>query len=129
MYRIYVASSWKNQKQQDVVKKLRDHGYKVYDFKKPGGDPNFSWKKTEPGWGERVPDSNFDAMKWADIFVGVGPYDQTASLEMGWASGQGKKTILLLGGGSGSESMVKILDYICVNMSDVFEALYIIRGL
>ena len=30
---IYVASSWRNQKQPDVVTALRENGHTVYDFK------------------------------------------------------------------------------------------------
>ncbi len=37
MARIYVASSWKNQQQPDVVDKLRSCGHQVYDFRNPGG--------------------------------------------------------------------------------------------
>lgn len=38
--KIYVASSWRNNRQPDVVKFLRDLGHEVYDFKnpKPGDD-------------------------------------------------------------------------------------------
>lgn len=35
MAKIYVASSWRNSFQQDVVKFLRDVGHEVYDFKNP----------------------------------------------------------------------------------------------
>ena len=35
MAKIYVASSWRNVFQQDVVNILRDLGHEVYDFKNP----------------------------------------------------------------------------------------------
>ena len=35
MAKIYVASSWRNVFQQDVVAILRDLGHEVYDFKTP----------------------------------------------------------------------------------------------
>ena len=35
MAKIYVASSWRNVFQQDVVDILRDLGHEVYDFKNP----------------------------------------------------------------------------------------------
>ena len=31
--KIYLASSWRNRYQQDVVKALREVGFTVYDFK------------------------------------------------------------------------------------------------
>lgn len=35
MAKIYVASSWRNPFQQEVVNILRDLGHEVYDFKNP----------------------------------------------------------------------------------------------
>lgn len=37
MARIYVSSSWKNGTQPVLVKKLRERGHKVYDFRHPEG--------------------------------------------------------------------------------------------
>ena len=37
MSRIYIASSWKNDYQQQLVEELRKRGHKVYDFKHPSG--------------------------------------------------------------------------------------------
>ena len=37
MSRIYIASSWKNKFQQQLVEELRKRGHKVYDFKHPYG--------------------------------------------------------------------------------------------
>ena len=42
---IYVASSWRNKHQPNVVKALRSLGHKVYDFRNPGdGKAGFDWK-------------------------------------------------------------------------------------
>ena len=38
MAKIYVASSWRNSYQQDVVSFLRNEGHEVYDFTHPNGD-------------------------------------------------------------------------------------------
>ncbi|HEA66241.1 hypothetical protein LCGC14_0777960 [marine sediment metagenome] len=65
---------------------------------------------------------DLDAMKWADVFIGVQPFGRSASIEMGWAAGQNKKTILLLANGE-PELMVKIFDHICCNPYEVLEAL------
>ena len=45
--KIYVASSWRNEeRQQAVVKALREAGHSVYDFRHPApGDTGFSWKQ------------------------------------------------------------------------------------
>ncbi len=63
---------------------------------------------------------DLDAMKWADIFIGVQPFGRSASIEMGWAAGQGKKTILLLANGE-PELMVKVFDHICCDLDEVLQ--------
>lgn len=133
--KIYVASSWRNEQQQGVVKALRGAGHEVYDFKNPkDGDTGFHWSDIDYRWKSWTPEtyrkalchpvaeagfkSDLDAMEWADIFVGVQPFGRSASLEMGWASGNGKKTILLLENGE-PELMVKMLNHICISLSEV----------
>jgi DNA (cytosine-5)-methyltransferase 1 len=42
--KIYVASSWRNEQQPEVVKALRDAGHEVYDFRNPSEtDKGFAW--------------------------------------------------------------------------------------
>lgn len=135
MSKIYVASSWRNPIQSLVVQELRKHGHDVYDFKNPKeGDKGFHWSEIDPDWKSWSPEkyrgcldhpiaekgfkSDFDAMEWADTFVGVMPFGRSASLEMGWGAGHGKKTILLLEYGE-PELMVKMLDYICCSLNEV----------
>lgn len=139
MSKIYVASSWRNEDQQRVVAILRKNGHEVYDFKNPKeGDNGFRWSEIDENWqswtveeyrkclkhpiAETGFKSDFDAMKWADVFIGVQPFGRSASLEMGWACGQGKKTFLLLDDGE-PELMVKMIDHICVNMNEILHYL------
>ena len=35
MAKIYVASSWRNQHYPEVVRRLREAGHEVYDFRNP----------------------------------------------------------------------------------------------
>lgn len=138
MAKIYVASSWRNELQPGVVTALRNAGHEVYDFRNPReGNNGFHWSWIDPEWKSWTPEKyreylshpiaedgyklDYDAMEWADVFVGVQPFGRSASLEMGWASGKGKKTILLLENGE-PELMVKILDKICCNMDEVLES-------
>lgn len=133
--KIYVASSWRNYRQPAVVAELRAIGHEVYDFKNPrDGDAGFSWREIDPDWerwsmekyrqclshptAEAGYRSDFGAMKWADVFVGVMPFGRSASMEMGWAAGQGKRTILLLSDGE-PELMVKMFDSICCTLDEV----------
>ena len=49
--RIYVASSWRNPLQADVVAALKRDGHQVYDFKNPRpGDKGFAWSEIDPNW-------------------------------------------------------------------------------
>lgn len=42
MAKIYVASSWRNQHYPEVVRRLREAGHEVYDFRNPPhGDAGF----------------------------------------------------------------------------------------
>lgn len=118
MKKIYVASSWRNEGQQELVRILRNFGHEVYDFKNPApGQKGFSWKQV--GFGQTdfydgPPDLDQylkalahpvaiegfrfdkDAMDWADTFVLMLPCGRSAHLEAGWASGAGKAVHVLL---------------------------------
>lgn len=42
--KIYVASSWRNEYYPEVVMKLREAGFDVYDFRNPpASDEGFHW--------------------------------------------------------------------------------------
>ena len=133
--KIYVASSWRNAKQDGVVTTLRDEGHEVYDFKNPTeGNTGFHWSDIDKDWTLWTPEEyrkalshplaekgyvmDLTAMTWADVFVGVMPFGRSASLEMGWAAGRGKITMLLLDDGE-PELMVKILDFVCCSIDEV----------
>lgn len=138
--KIYVASSWRNTLQPDVVAALRPSGHQVYDFKnpRPGGDVGFAWAEIAPGWEawtqERYRElldhpiakagfaSDFNAMKWADTFVLVLPCGRSAHLEIGWACGQGKQTVVLLQPME-PELMVKMCDHLCISLAEVLSVL------
>ena len=133
--KIYVASSWRNKIQPYVVRILRGIGHEVYDFRTAGnGGRGFHWSSIDTNWENWSTESyknhlnawqaeegfrlDFDAMKWADVLLGVQPFGISASLEMGWGSGKGKTTILLLENGE-PELMVKMFDHICCNIDEV----------
>lgn len=137
--RIYVASSWRNDRQPAVVEALRKCGHMVYDFKNPRpGDNGFHWTEIDGGWQSWTPEqyrdaldhpvakrgfaSDFDAMKWADTFVLVLPCGRSAHLELGWACGQGKQTLILLDDVE-PELMAKMVDHICLDLDEVVEIL------
>lgn len=110
--KIYVASSWRNQQQEDVVDALRAAGHEVYDFKNPPhGRGGFAWSDIDEAWQTWTTDqyseallhpiavsgfnSDFDGMKWADCCVMVLPCGRSANTEAGWMKGAGKIVYVL----------------------------------
>lgn len=139
--KIYAASSWRNKAQPMVVEALRASGHEVYDFRNPEpGNTGFSWTELGSDWEDWTIEqhvaaldqdiacagykSDFNAMQWADTFVGVMPFGRSASFEMGWAAGAGKDTYLLLTKCE-PELMMKMFDHLCC---DLVELLHKLRG-
>lgn len=137
--KIYVASSWRNARQPQVVNALQLDGHLVYDFRNPRpGDCGFAWSQIDPNWECWDPEkyrqaldhpiakagfaSDFNAMKWADTFVLVLPCGRSAHLELGWACGQGKQTLILLDKVE-PELMAKMVDHLCVTLEELREIL------
>jgi len=100
--KIYVASSWRNKYQPDVVKALREAGHDVYDFRNPEpGNNGFAWSSIDPEW-ERWTTEQFKAslehpiakagfnhdmkaLSSAEATVLVLPCGRSAHLELGYA--------------------------------------------
>ena len=133
--RIYVASSWRNDYQPEVVRALREVGHEVFDFRHPRDrDDGFHWSEIDKEWKQWTPEvyrdrlnhplaeagfkSDFDAMNWCEAVVAVQPFGRSSSLELGWAVGSGKFTVLLLDNGE-PELMVKMVDRICCGLGEV----------
>jgi hypothetical protein len=107
--KIYVASSWRNDLQPEIVELLRCWGHDVYDFRNPPGGTGFSWRQTTPAHVPGTPVSaynqramtshpialegyraDFKALWECDALVYVLPCGRSASWEFGFAMGQGK---------------------------------------
>ena len=131
---IYVASSWRNPKQEEVVIELKAAGYDVYDFKNPSiKDKGFSWSDIDPDWlnwsriefleGLEHPlaksgfNHDMDALKAASSCLLVMPCGRSAHLELGHAAGAGKPVGILLSSGE-PELMYKMAD-VLINMDAV----------
>jgi hypothetical protein len=102
--KVYVASSWRNTIQPDVVTSLRGDGHDVYDFKNPApGDNGFGWRELEGRPREEWDADYFAgtvldhpvaargfgldmaALTAAAATVLVLPSGRSAHLELGWA--------------------------------------------
>ena len=136
--KIYVASSWRNNYQPEVVKALREDGHEVYDFKDADG---FHWTEVDEAWQEWPKDipkylagldhpcamrgfnrdmSNLIA---CEACVYVMPCGVSASLEAGWACGSGRLVIVYVPGLREPDLMVKMAHLITDKLEDVRERL------
>lgn len=142
--KIYVASSWRNDRYPDVIRCLREAGHKVYDFRRPRmagpGTANtaFNWSDIDPNWQTWTPqqfrealkhpvaragfDSDLAAMTWADAFVLVTPCGWSAHLELGWAVGNGKPAFILLSR-ERPELMYSLATGLCMTIGEVVSSL------
>lgn len=135
---IYVASSWRNDFQPGVVKALRKAGHVVYDFKGAGdgwgasgdGPGGFGWSEVDRAWQEwpdNVPSyieglghpravegflRDMDALRACDVCVMVMPCGPSASMEMGWACGAGRRVVVYIPAMREPDLMVKMADLV-----------------
>lgn len=141
MSRIYVASSWRNPFQPNIVARLRMAGHEVYDFRNPpNGVPGFAWSEIDPKWQEWTAEeyrrlltthpiaargfvSDLRGMQWADACVLVLPCGRSAHLEAGWFCGAGKRCIILTQDSEEPELMALLATDICVSIDEVLHAL------
>ena len=140
MSRIYVASSWRNVYYPEVVKRLREYGHEVYDFRNPPqGGSGFRWMDVDPDCGdwtfaqyaeglkhpaaERQFTNDIEALEWADVCVLVLPCGRSAHTEAGWCKGRGKRTIVYIPEMEEPELMYKLFDAVIGNLEDLLATL------
>lgn len=138
--KIYLASSWRNNQQPELVVQLRREGYDVYDFRKPvENDSGFSWSEIDPNWrkwsvsqfkaaldhpfSDRGFGFGFEAMKWADTFVLLLPSGRSAHIEAGWAMGARIPTFILMPEGEEPELMYRMASGIATDNIQLFKML------
>jgi hypothetical protein len=131
--RIYVASSWRNEFQPTVVAALREDGHEVYDFKDSEG---FHWYEVDPLWKSWTPDEyitglshhcaergfnrDMQSLKECDVCVMVMPCGPSASMEMGWACGTGKKRVAVyIPAIREPDLMVKMAELVTASLEDI----------
>ena len=140
--KIYVASSWRNEYQPEVVRKLQELGHEVYDFRGAGdgwgaddGDGGFSWRSIDGDWQQWTPQQyvralehpfavdgfnrDMNALKRCDACVFVMPCGPSASMELGWAVGAGKLTAAYIPGMREPDLMVKMADHIATRWESI----------
>lgn len=137
---IYVASSWRNTRQPDIVTLLRAAGHAVYDFREPKpGEHGFAWSEIDEDWVRwntfefraalthpvaRYGFANdMDALRACDACVLVLPCGRSAHLELGYAVGAGKRTFILAETLDEPELMYAMTGGVFANMDELLRAL------
>ena len=140
MPKIYVASSWRNPYDEQVVKRLREEGHEMCDFRNPPHVGNgFHWTDVDenaPDWtfeeyaeglshplAERQFKADLDALEWADACVLVLPCGRSAHTEAGWMAGRGKKVVVYIPKMEEPELMYKLFDKVAGTLDEVIKAL------
>ena len=138
--RIYVASSWRNDRQPAVVDTLRAAGHEVYDFRHPEpGNDGFHWSEIDPSWqgwdgaqfasalAHPIAEAGYGrdraGLDWCDTCVLVLPSGRSAHLEAGYAVGQGKPTVILLDDQQEPELMYKLATTLVHSIDDLLACL------
>lgn len=111
--KIYLASSWRNARQPEVLAALRAAGHEVYDFRNPvPGNNGFGWKQLGLGdqreWmpeifrnalkhpvAQQGFEFDMNALQDADATVLLLPCGRSAHLELGYAVGAEQATFVL----------------------------------
>lgn len=133
--RIYVASSWRNERQPKVVTALRKRGHDVYDFRE--ASTSFDWRavatKAQLTSPRKFRDevlfklagvfdafmADMGAIRNADATVLVLPCGRSAHLELGFAVANGQKTVVLLDDPlSEPEIMYLAASHVCVTLAE-----------
>jgi hypothetical protein len=134
--RIYLASSWRNEQQQAVVRLLRSWGHQVYDFKNPApGSQGFNWREIDPAWMDWTPAEfrfgiehpiaqegfrlDMTALSECDTCVLLLPCGRSAHLELGYAVGAGVATAVLITGPCEPELMYRMVDRVCITADEL----------
>jgi hypothetical protein len=135
--KVYVASSSSNPHYLAVIERLRLDFHSVYDFRNPpNGAGSFAWSQIDPAWESWSPSdfrdaldhprarqhfhSDMGALRSADAVVLVLPCNRSAHLELGYAVGAGKITIVYdPTQGERAELMYLMCDSIVDRLDDV----------
>lgn len=139
--KIYLASSWRNPQQPEILAALTGAGHDVYDFRNPGkGKKGFAWSEIDPEWRQWTADefkkvllydpiagagfdSDWNAMVAADACILLLPCGRSAHIEAGYFVGANKPLIILILGENEPELMYKMAFDVCTDIDDVIDSL------
>lgn len=142
--KIYVASSWKNKYYPDIIRKLQKNNYNPYDFRIDNG---FQWDNhNDSKWDDMTFDNfktilendyvinafetDFTAVKEADVCILVLPCGRSAHMEAGYVKGKGGKVFVYQPKEEKfiPELMYRMFDIITDNFTEILLSLDLTRN-
>ena len=143
--KIYVASSWRNQYQPEVVRRLRAEGFAVHNVYEGGkpvpDDHNFDWARVGCSPEKQYPspekyrdalrhliavdvfNKDMAALRDCDVCVLVLPSGRSAHLEAGWAAGAGRLVLALVPESIEPELMYSMFETVCISVDELITKL------
>ncbi|MFQ6026578.1 MAG: hypothetical protein ACE5Q6_03570 [Dehalococcoidia bacterium] len=139
-HRIYLASSWRNRYQPQLVETLRQRDHEVYDFRHPvPGNEGFRWSQIDPGWESwkvfqyrqalnhplAVQGYRYDveALIAAEVVVLLLPSGRSAHTEAAWHRGRGGVVIVHSPEPCEPELMYKLFNWITAEDAELVQLL------
>lgn len=135
--KLYVASSWRNERYDEVCARLREAGHELLDWRETS--TAFGWSQVDPhykawdgpgfirGLEHPMARAGFEKdrslMEEADACILLLPCGKSAHLEAGWFAGQGKPLFILLDEASTAELMYGFASAVCVELEEVLPML------
>lgn len=130
-FKIYVATSWRNQYHSSVVEALKACDYEVYDFKADG----FQWNQIDEIWEDwniedyikalKTPlavnhfNNDYFALQHCDVCICIMPCGMSAGIELGYAIGACKHTAVYIAETPKSDLMISAADIITQRFDDI----------
>jgi nucleoside 2-deoxyribosyltransferase len=144
MVKIYTASSWRNKYYVGIVKRLKEEGFAVYDFRSAisteGQKLAFDWKQIDPDWerwdiekylsalecnelARNAFESDLRGMEEADICLLILPCGKSSHLEAGYMKGMGKDLYIYMPELERAELTYKLANLIYKNLDQLISDL------
>jgi hypothetical protein len=135
--KLYLASSWSNERYAAAVVMLRQNGHEVHDFREEAA--GFNWTQIDTRWTSwnakqfrtaldhpivrEAFEQDHKAMRRAEACVLLLPCGRSAHIEAGWFAGAAKPVIAWLDGYDRPEVMYSLCNAICINGCEVLRVL------
>jgi nucleoside 2-deoxyribosyltransferase len=138
MASIYLATSWRNEHYDRVLKLLRDNGHEVFDYREKGFlfsqlVPEGTHVESLPAreqqallnhpTAEKAFEIDFKALRECEVCVMLYPCGNDAHVELGFAKAYGNHTIIYVNEGYRAGLMDKIADQWVFSDQQLLEAL------